>query len=152
MSPRILFRILAIAEAITWAGLITAIILRSTGVTDALVSPAGGIHGFVFLSYGVVTILVWINQRWRLGVGITGLISTVIPFATVPFDIWVDRKGLLEGNWRLAPGRDEPKNFFEKAEALLLRHPVLSIVVIVLAVVAVFITLLWLGPPIPNKS
>lgn len=151
MSPRILFRTLAIAEAITWAGLITAIILRSTGVTDALVSPAGGIHGFVFLSYGVTTILVWINQRWRLGVGITGLISTIIPFATVPFDIWVDRRGMLEGNWRLAPGREKPTNFFEKAEALILRYPVLSIIVLAALVVVVFVTLLWLGPPIPKQ-
>ncbi|MBL3699165.1 DUF3817 domain-containing protein [Leucobacter luti] len=150
MAPRTLFRIFAFAELVTWAGLITALILRGTGVADALVSPAGGLHGFVFLSYGVVTVFVWVNQRWRAGVGILGLVSAVVPFATLPFELAIDRRGLLRGEWRLAPGRDEPRGFIEHVQAWVLRHPILALVVLAAGVTVVFTVLLWLGPPIPK--
>ena len=107
MSPRILYRTLAIAEVITWALLLTAMFLKYvTKTTDMWVSPAGGIHGFVFLSYGAMTIFVWINQKWKPSVGILGLVSAVVPFATLPFDIAIDKRGLLNGGWRLAPERE----------------------------------------------
>lgn len=151
MSPRILFRIFATAEMVTWAGLITALILRATGVTDALVSVAGGLHGFVFLSYAVTTLFVWVNQRWKASVGVTGVLLAVVPFATLPFDLWVDKRGLLNGPWRLAPGGDEPRGFVEQVQAWILRRPVLSIVLLLAAITAVFLVLLWLGPPIPKQ-
>ena len=50
ISPRMLFRSFAIAEMFTWAGLITALVLRAFDVAT-LVPIAGGIHGFVFLCY-----------------------------------------------------------------------------------------------------
>ena len=64
-NPHTLFRALAIAEAISWTLLIAGLILR--GATDwALgVTIGGGIHGFIFLSYGATVILVALNNRWR---------------------------------------------------------------------------------------
>ncbi|KAM9864115.1 hypothetical protein ACIFOC_03021 [Leucobacter aridicollis] len=150
MSPRNLFRLFATAEVITWAGLITALILRATGVTAGAVSVAGGIHGFVFLAYCVSTVFVWINQRWKPGLGITGLLLAVVPFATYPFERAVDRRGLLEGPWRLAPGGEEPRGFVEHVQAWILRRPILSIGLIAILVVIVFLVLLWLGPPVPK--
>lgn len=150
MSPRNLFRLFATAEVITWAGLITALILRATGVTAGAVSIAGCIHGFVFLAYCVSTVFVWINQRWKPGLGITGLLLAVVPFATYPFERAVDRRGLLAGPWRLAPGGDEPRGFVEHVQAWILRRPILSIGLIAILVVIVFLVLLWLGPPVPN--
>ncbi|GAA1582642.1 DUF3817 domain-containing protein [Leucobacter aridicollis] len=150
MSPRNLFRLFATAEVITWAGLITALILRATGVTASAVSIAGGIHGFVFLAYCVSTVFVWINQRWKPGLGITGLLLAVVPFATYPFERAVDRRGLLAGPWRLAPGGDEPRGFVEHVQAWILRRPILSIGLIAILVVIVFLVLLWLGPPVPK--
>src|SRR5690625_2733310 len=96
ISPRGLFRTFAIAEMFTWAGLITAITLRTLDITN-IVPIAGGIHGFVFLSYSASTVFVWVNQKWPAKVGILGLVLAIVPFATVPFEIWVDRRGLLEG-------------------------------------------------------
>lgn len=151
MSPRILFRTFATAEAFTWAGLITALILRATGVTDAAVSIAGGVHGFVFLSYCVVVVFTWINQRWNIGLGVLGLGLAVIPFATVPFEIVLDRRGKLAGPWRLRPGGETPKGFFEHAQAWVLRRPILSVAILLILVVIVFVTLLWLGPPVPKS-
>ncbi len=149
MSPRALFRTFATAEAITWAGLITALILRAADVTNA-VPIAGGIHGFVFLSYCVVTVFTWVNQRWGAGTGILGLALSIVPFATVPFELVLDRTGKLAGDWRLKPGGDAPKGFVEQMQAWVLRRPLLAIGLAILAVIAVFVVLLWLGPPVPK--
>lgn len=150
MSPRNLFRLFATAEVITWAGLITALILRGTGVTDRAVPIAGGLHGFVFLSYCVSTVFVWVNQRWRVSLGVTGVLLAIVPFATYPFERSIDKRGLLEGPWRLAPGGDAPHGFIEHVQAWILRRPLLSIVVLGLLVAAAFTVLLWLGPPVPR--
>lgn len=149
LSPRTLFRSFAVAEMFTWAGLIAALVLRALAVVD-IVPIAGGIHGFVFLCYSATTIFVWVNQRWRLPVGLTGLLLAIVPFATVPFEIAVDRKGLLNGAWRLAPGGEEPRGFIEHAQAWVLRHAMLSIVLLLIFVTALFVTLLWIGPPVPR--
>lgn len=151
MSPRLLFRTFATAEAFTWAGLILALVLRATGVTDGAVSIAGGIHGFVFLSYCVVTVFMWVNQRWGAGTGVLGLALSVIPFATVPFEIVLDRKGKLAGPWRLRPGGDTPRGFIEHVQAWVLRRPLLAIGLLFIAVAVVFVVLLWLGPPVPKS-
>lgn len=151
MSPRLLFRTFATAEAFTWAGLITALILRATGVTAAAVPIAGGLHGFVFLTYCVVTVFVWVNQRWKPALGLLGLALAVVPFATVPLEISLDKKGLLSGPWRLRPGGDDPHGFFEHLQAWVLRKPLLAIAIGVALVVAAFLTLLWIGPPIPKS-
>jgi len=145
-----LFRTFAVAEMFTWAGLITALVLRAFDVAN-VVPIAGGIHGFVFLCYSASTIFVWVNQKWRRSVGLTGLLLAVVPFATVPFEIIIDRKGLLAGDWRLAPGGEAPRGFVEHVQAWVLRHLLVAIVLLVLLVSALFVTLLWLGPPLPRN-
>jgi integral membrane protein len=151
MTPRLLFRIFATAEAFTWAGLITALILRATNVTADAVPIAGGLHGFVFLTYCVVTVFVWVNQRWRAGTGVLGLVLAIVPFATVPFEIVLDKKHLLQGPWRLRRGGDAPQGFIEHVQAWVLRHPIIAIVTALLLVATAFLVLLWLGPPIPKS-
>lgn len=148
--PRTLFQAVARAEMFTWAGLITALILRAFDVVN-LVPIAGGLHGFVFLCYATTTVFVWVNQRWRVPVGLTGLLLAIVPFATVPFEIAVDRRGLLAGGWRLAPGGDEPRGVIEHLQAWVLRSPFVAVGVIFVLVAAVFAVLLWLGPPVPRS-
>ena len=82
--------------------------------------------------------------------GGAGLLLAIVPFATVPFEIIVDRKGLLAGDWRLAPGGEAPHGFIEHVQAWVLRHVLLSIILLILLVTTLFITLLWLGPPVPR--
>lgn len=147
MTPRQLFRTFAIAEVFTWAGLIAAIILRGAGVTDALMPYAGGLHGFVFLCYAVSTVFVWVNQKWSFGRGALGVVLAIVPFATLPFELNTDRKGLLQGDWRLAPGGDTPSGFVEHVQAWILRHWLLSVILLVALVTIVFFVLLQLGPP-----
>lgn len=152
VSPRALFRTFAFLEAVTWAGLIAALILRGTGVTDAAVRPAGGIHGFVFLAYCAVTVFVWVNQRWRPFTGLLGLLVAIVPFATVPFELVVDRRGGLAGPWRLGSGGEQPRGLLEHLQAWVLRHPWAAILIAVFAVTAVFLVLLWAGPPVPRGA
>ena len=69
LTPKKLYRIVAIAEAITWTLLITGLILRATMDLSIAVTIGGSIHGFVFLAYGATAILTAINQRWSVGLG-----------------------------------------------------------------------------------
>lgn len=149
MSPRILFKTFAVAEAVTWAGLITAMVLRAADVTDAAVRPAGSIHGFVFLVYCTVTVMVWVDQRWSVRTGLVGLGSAVIPFATIPFDLVADRRGLLPDAWRLgSDGGEQPVGWIERLQAWVLRNVALAVVLATAGITVVFVILLWLGPPV----
>lgn len=150
MTPRTLFRTFSIAELFTWAGLITALILRASHGID-IVPVAGGMHGFVFLCYVVTTVFVWVNQKWSFGLGSTGVALSVVPFATLPFEIWADRRGMLDGGWRLAPDGDAPEGFIEHVQSRVLRHPLLAVIALLALVTAAFVTLLILGPPIPRN-
>lgn len=153
MSPRRLFRLIAIAEAITWTLLIIGMILKYvTKTTDLGVSIGGALHGFVFLVYGATVLLIGINQRWRIGTILMGLVSAVVPYATIPFDLWADRTGRLDGAWRCEAGVDpRDQRVLDRLTRWLVRHPILLVVVGGLVVVAVFTALLVVGPPVPKS-
>lgn len=148
MTPRTLFRTFSFAELVTWTGLIAALILRVVGSVD-VVPIAGGVHGFVFLCYVATAVFVWVNEKWKPRLGVTGVVLAVIPFATLPFEIWLDRRKLLSNSWRLAPGEAAPRGFVEHVQAWVLRHPVVAALAILLFVTAAFVVLLILGPPVP---
>ncbi|MBG6055027.1 integral membrane protein [Salinibacterium sp. CAN_S4] len=148
VTPRSLYRTLAIAEAITWTLLITGLILRATAGLDAAVSIGGGIHGFVFLAYGATAVLLAVNQRWSVGVSLLAIGSAVIPFATIPVELWLARTGRLAGDWRVEP-TDDPRDasWINRALRAFLRRPLLLVGLIVVAVIVLFVVLLSLGPP-----
>ncbi len=148
MTPRRLFGILAIAEAITWTMLITGLILRATLGLDAATAVAGSIHGFVFLSYGATAVLVAINQRWAIGVAVLAVVSAVVPYATIPVERWLMRTGRLDGDWR-REATDEPRDQspIDRLARWFIRHPLLLGALIALAVVVLFVVLLIVGPP-----
>ncbi|MBD8515361.1 DUF3817 domain-containing protein [Plantibacter sp. CFBP 8804] len=152
MSPRRLFRLIAIAEAITWTLLIIGMILKYvTKTTDVGVSIGGALHGFVFLVYGATVLLIGINQRWPIGTILVGLVSAVVPYATIPFDLWADRTGRLDGAWRREAGADpRDQRVLDRLTRWLVRHPILLVVAGGLVVVAVFTVLLVVGPPVPK--
>ena len=93
-SPLLLFRRVAIAEAMTWALLLTGMFLKYvTETTELAVRVFGMAHGVVFIAYCLAT-LVGVDQRWSRGRVLLGLISAVPPFPTVWFDRYAERRGL----------------------------------------------------------
>ena len=152
MTPKKLYRIVAIAEAITWTLLITGLILRATADLPIAVTIGGSIHGFVFLAYGATAVLTAVNQRWGVGLGTVAVITAIIPYATIPFDIWAHRAGKLEGDWR-REATDDPRDhrWFDRLVRWMLNHPYLLAALILLAVVVLFTVLLMLGSPIPKS-
>lgn len=146
MSPRRLYRTLALAEAVTWTLLILGMVLKYvTHTTDLGVRIGGGLHGLVFLAYCMATVLVGVDGRWRAGRTLLGLASAVVPYATVPFERAVERAGHLRGTWRLRS--QPPAGAVEKVAAWVIRHPRRAFVMSALIILAVFRALLWLGPP-----
>ena len=152
MTPKRLYRVVAIAEAITWTLLIGGLVTRAAvgGETgDLAVRVGGSIHGFVFLAYAATAVLTAINQRWSVGLGLLAVVTAVIPYATVPFDVWVHRSGRLDGDWR-REATDDPRDsvWFDRLVRWMLRHPILLAAGLLLAVVALFTVLLIVGPPV----
>lgn len=147
LNPRIFHRFAALTEMVTWTLLIIGMVLKYTGTTDAVMPFAGGIHGFGFLTFAAITVLLWVNNRWSFGQGIVGLGVSVIPFAALPFTLWADRKGLLEGGWRFTDSTEQPRNLPEQVLAQFVRHPARSIIILLILIAVVFTALLLIGQP-----
>ncbi|MGV8895117.1 MAG: DUF3817 domain-containing protein [Rhodoglobus sp.] len=148
ITPRSLFRTFAVGEAITWTLLIGGLILRATAGLDVAVSIGGGIHGFVFLAYGVTAVLVAVNQRWSVGTSLLAIGSAVIPYATIPVELWLARTGRLDGNWRPAATADPRDNrVTDRILRVILARPVVFAALAAVAVATVFGVLLTVGPP-----
>lgn len=145
-SPQRLYRVVAFLEVVTWAMLLTGMFLKYvTKTTDVGISVAGPIHGFAFLAYCLVTTLVAVDQRWKPGRWVVGILSAVPPFVTIPFEKSVEKRGLVTEAWRLRS--DEPMGLLERVAAFPVRRPLLGILVGVVLLVVVFSALLVVGPP-----
>ncbi|WP_426245992.1 DUF3817 domain-containing protein [Nocardioides sp. LHG3406-4] len=146
MTPQALFRRVAIAEAVTWALLLFGMFLKYvTETTELGVRVFGMVHGVVFVAYCLVTVLVWVDQRWSLGRGLLGLVAAVPPFATIAFDVYAERRGLLSPTWRLRS--HEPASLGERAASWLLRNPARGAIAGLVAVVVLTGAALLVGPP-----
>jgi integral membrane protein len=152
MSPEVLFRRSAVAEAVTWALLLTGMVLKYvTRTTELGVQVFGMLHGVVFIAYCVVAVFVAVNQRWGFGTTLVALASAVPPFATIWFERRAARRGLLDGGWRLVPGGERPGSAAERLQAWTLRRPALAVVAGVALVAALTAVALAVGPPVPSS-
>jgi integral membrane protein len=151
-TPLNLFRALSVAEAITWTLLIAALIARAVTGNALVVTVAGGIHGFIFLSYGATAILVAMNQRWGVWPAVVAIASAVIPFATIPSELWLHRSRRLEGAWRLEETSDpRDRAWYDRWMRWFLRRPWALALLILIAIVVLFTVLLIVGPPGGSK-
>lgn len=148
MTPRASFRSVANAEAVTWTLLIAGLIARAADLGGWGVTVGGALHGFVFLAYVVSVVVVGLNQRWRLPVMALGIASAFLPYATIPFDRIAERRGFLEGKWRLE-ATDHPADHRWPDTWLrwALHRPTFAISLGLAAIAATFVVLLLLGPP-----
>lgn len=149
MTPKALFKLLATAEMITWALLLSGLTARALTETPGwLITLVGGLHGFVFLSYAITAALVGVNQRWSLGRILAGISLAIVPFATLPFDRALIKRNLLDGDWRTGEsGADFEKAWFDRLFRWFIKRPALLVVALALTAVAIFTILLVIGPP-----
>ncbi len=106
MSPLLVFRVVAVTEALSWVGLLTGMFFKY--VVDAGevgVHVFGPIHGAAFVAYVAVTIAVAVSARWSLGRLVLGLVSSVPPLMTLWFDRYAERRDLLPDTWSVAHRR-----------------------------------------------
>ena len=145
-GPLRLFRLVARAEAVTGALLLTGMVLKYvTRTTELGVQVFGMLHGVVFIAYCLVTVLVAVDQRWSRGRALLGLAAAVPPFATVWFDRYAERSGLLADDWRLRS--TAPAGPLERFVSWLLRRPGQGLVAGLVAVGALTGLALLVGPP-----
>lgn len=102
MAPRTyvtLFKIVAVAEAISWAGLLTGMYFKYlTDAGDLGVRVFGPIHGGIFIAYVLLTLVLARVLGWSRWTTATGLACSVPPFATLVFELWAARTGRLEAS------------------------------------------------------
>ena len=149
MQPFKLYKLFAIGEALTWSLLITGLLIRALfGVPPVVLTIVGGIHGAVFLGYGVSATLVGVNQRWSFGRIVAAISLAIVPYATVPFEKSVEKKGMLVGDWRTEKSADpRDNNWFDSLFRWFIKRPALLVIVLLAVVVGIFSGLLFLGPP-----
>ncbi|WP_020107161.1 DUF3817 domain-containing protein [Nocardia sp. 348MFTsu5.1] len=90
------FRVVAIAEAVTWLALLIAMFFKWVlGHEEAIAIP-GMTHGIVFVVYVVVSLFTAWRLKWTLTTTGLALVASIPPFGTLVFEIWAKRKGHLD--------------------------------------------------------
>ncbi len=148
-TPRLLYKAFAFSEGVTWTLLLGGLAIRAIfGAPQLALTIVGGIHGAVFLGYGVSAALVGVNNRWAIGRTVLAIALAIVPFATVPFEISAERKGRLVGDWRRAKSADpRDANWFDSLFRWFINRPVLLVIVMLAVVSVIFAALLVIGPP-----
>jgi integral membrane protein len=95
------FRTIAVAEAVSWLGLLVAMVFKwivqddpHTGIEGG-VPVMGPIHGAIFIAYVVMCFVARRSFAWSTRTTLVALVAAVPPFATAVFEAVADRKGLL---------------------------------------------------------
>lgn len=148
-TPRSLFRSFAFAEAVTWTLLIIGLVGKQFwSFPQTLVTVIGGIHGAVFLGYAVIAALVGVNQRWGFWKIVLATALAIVPYATIPFELRVDKLQQLQGPWRKShSGHEQDDHWFDRLYRWFINRPVLLASALLIVVVAIFSVLIFVGPP-----
>lgn len=91
------FRFVALAEALSWAGLLIGMFFKYLGSprTEVGVKVFGPIHGGVFIAFVALAVLVGIVVKWGVGTWILALLASIVPMGSVIFIAWAERTGRL---------------------------------------------------------
>jgi integral membrane protein len=150
MSPRLVYRTVSIAEALTWTALLVAMLARyAFGAEVPFFFAIGLAHGAVFIAFVAATVVVGLNQRWRWWlIALAGLMA-VPPYGTVVMDARLERHGRLDGGWRTEAGSDpRDAGAIDRMLRWFLRHPAMFAVLLVVVVAAITLVALVVGPPV----
>lgn len=95
-TPARLFRLVAIAEACSWAGLLVGMFFKYVVVQNEIgVQVFGPVHGALFLAYLVVTVVAARALRWGRWTIAAAVVASIPPLATLWFERWATRTGRL---------------------------------------------------------
>jgi integral membrane protein len=90
------FRIVAVAEALSWLGLLAGMYVKYVPQTSELgVQVFGPIHGGIFVAYVALALVAGRVLRWTVPTTLLALVAAVPPFATVLFERWAAGTGRL---------------------------------------------------------
>ncbi|RAV08352.1 DUF3817 domain-containing protein [Mycolicibacterium sp. GF69] len=109
------FRVVALLEAVSWAGLLIGMYFKYLGAprTEIGVKVFGPVHGAVFVAFVVLGLLAAIVFKWGTATWLLGILASILPLASVMFLIWVDRTGRMDTEPAVAamsqPGQPLPE-------------------------------------------
>ncbi|WP_116246779.1 DUF3817 domain-containing protein [Nocardiopsis sp. FIRDI 009] len=91
------FRVVAVVEAVTWAGLLVGMGFKYLGNGDETgVHVFGPLHGGAFMLYVVLTVAAALHLRWGLWPTLVALAASIPPLGTLPAEWWLRRTGRLD--------------------------------------------------------
>ncbi|GAA1480296.1 hypothetical protein GCM10009624_07360 [Gordonia sinesedis] len=94
-TPAKRFRFVAVLEAITWAVLLVAMVVKRVFDNEDAIFLPGMAHGIVFIAFVVVALITAYVLRWSWWVTLLALVSSLPPFGTLVFEWWAQRSGHL---------------------------------------------------------
>jgi integral membrane protein len=109
------FRLVALAEAVSWVGLLVGMYFKYLGSprTEIGVKVFGMAHGLIFIAFVLTALLVGIAVKWSAGTWLLALLASIVPLCSVIFLIWADRTGRMGAAsvsaGVLQPGRSIPE-------------------------------------------
>ena len=138
---------LAISEAISWACFLPRSCCARRSASQSASRSPGRSTGSCS-SYGATAVLLALHQRWTIWPTVAAIGSAIVPYATIPTEIWLARSGRLAGAWRLEESADAAdRRWYDGPLRWFLRRPWVLGLLILLAVAALFTVLLLIGPP-----
>src|SRR5687768_104308 len=106
VNPRtvaLAFTTVAVAEALSWIGLLIGMYIKYVPETTELgVKVFGPIHGGIFVAYVVVALVASRVLRWSAGTTLLALVASIPPLASVWFERRATRTGALPRNEAVA--------------------------------------------------
>jgi integral membrane protein len=92
------FRTVALAEAVSWIGLLIGMYFKYLGTprTEIGVKVFGMAHGLVFIAFVVTAVFAGLAFKWAPGTWLLALLASIVPLGSVIFLIWADRGGILD--------------------------------------------------------
>jgi integral membrane protein len=90
------FRVVAVAEACSWIGLLIGMFVKYVPETSELgVKIFGPIHGGIFVAYVLLSLVASRVLRWSPGTTVLALAASVPPMVTIWFERWATRTARL---------------------------------------------------------
>ncbi|MCV7217121.1 DUF3817 domain-containing protein [Mycobacterium crocinum] len=91
------FRLVALAEAVSWVGLLVGMYFKYLGSprTEIGVKVFGMAHGLVFIAFVITALLAGLAYKWGAFTWLLALLGSIVPLGSVIFLIWADRTAKL---------------------------------------------------------